>query len=172
MPTFGPQNAKCFVFTYKDGLLAKAAHDLKLGVNSFRIELADDRSSVRGEFDPTSMKVLAAISDGGVEDKLKPSDLKKIESNIENDVLNVKRFPKITFESTKVNEVSGGYALDGNLTLHGVERAIAVRISSEGNEWVAQATVDQPSFGITPFKALMGAIRVQPSVRIEVRIPK
>jgi polyisoprenoid-binding protein YceI len=40
------------------------------------------------------------------------------------DFFNVKQFPTITFESTAVKPIKDGYEVTGNLTMHGVTRAI------------------------------------------------
>jgi hypothetical protein len=36
---------------------------------------------------------------------------------------------------------------------------------------VGRARIDQRDFGITPFSAMMGTLKVQPHVDIEVRVP-
>ncbi len=48
------------------------------------------------------------------------------------DFFNVAQFPEITYRSTSVTKVEGGYRVEGNLTLHGVTRPVAARINLVG----------------------------------------
>ncbi len=45
------------------------------------------------------------------------------------DFFNVKQFPTITFKSTSVKPVEGGYEVTGNLTLHGETKEIKFKLS-------------------------------------------
>lgn len=44
------------------------------------------------------------------------------------DYFNVKQFPNMTFQSTKVKAVDGGYEVTGDLTLHGVTKPVTLKI--------------------------------------------
>ena len=44
------------------------------------------------------------------------------------DYFNVKQFPTMTFQSTKVTAIDGGYEVTGDLTLHGVTKQISFKI--------------------------------------------
>jgi polyisoprenoid-binding protein YceI len=45
------------------------------------------------------------------------------------DFFNVKQFPTITFKSTSVKPVDGGYEVKGDLTMHGETKPIAFKLS-------------------------------------------
>ena len=172
MTVHDASSAQCYVFTYKDGLLARAAHDLRLGVGRFSVDISDENNSASGTFDATSLTVLVAVSDGGVEETLKASDQKKIGSHINKDVLQSAKHPEINFVSTKVTPKGEGYTIEGNLSIKGRQRLQSIDVVAEGDHWVAYTTIHQPDFGITPFKALMGAIRIKPDVEVTLRVPK
>ena len=53
--------AEVLVFTFKEGLLSPLAHDLKLRVTRFSLEVAETSDSVAAEFDPRSLVVLTAM---------------------------------------------------------------------------------------------------------------
>lgn len=44
------------------------------------------------------------------------------------DYFNVKQFPNMAFQSTKVKAVDGGYEVTGDLTLHGVTKPVSFKI--------------------------------------------
>jgi len=44
------------------------------------------------------------------------------------DYFNVKQFPTMSFQSTKVKAVDGGYEVTGDLTLHGVTKPISLKL--------------------------------------------
>ena len=59
---FGLATAECLVFTYKAGLLAGVAHDLKLRAERF--EIAIDDEGIRAQFDAASLRVVCAQAGG------------------------------------------------------------------------------------------------------------
>ncbi|MGE0784104.1 MAG: YceI family protein [Sandaracinaceae bacterium] len=170
MTTFGPDRARCAVFTFKEGLLSAIAHDLEIAVRTFELEVADDGSSIVARFDPRSLEVVDAIVDGRRSPgTLKPKDKETIRGNIAKDVLRVARHPSmIEFRSTEVTPSQ----VRGELTLVGRTRSIVVRIHEEGDERIAEATLHQPDFGITPYSAMLGTLKIKPDVKVVVRAPK
>lgn len=168
MPTFNASNARCRVFTFKEGLLSAVAHDLEIDVTDFTIEVADD-GSITGRFDPRSLRVLHAVVNGrpdagAVSDK----DKRKIQSNIEGEVLETKRHGSIEFSSSAVDERE----VRGTLTLHGRSRDIVVPIREDGDDRVARVRLHQPDFGIKPYSAMLGTLKIQADVEVELRLPK
>ena len=53
------------LFTYKDGVLSRIAHDLRLSVRRFRVVV--DGTTVRGEFFPETIQVDGVMRDGTLE---------------------------------------------------------------------------------------------------------
>ena len=102
MPKHDESSASCQIFTYKEGLLSAVAHDLRISVSSFSIDIADDGSAVSATFDATSLKTDCAMKDGSPTSSLSDKDKADIDSNILKDVLITKKHPKISFGSTKV----------------------------------------------------------------------
>ncbi|MCB9659648.1 MAG: YceI family protein [Sandaracinaceae bacterium] len=173
MPKYDASSAEVLLFSFKDGLLAKVAHDLKMRVDDFSIDVADDLSSVKATFQANRISVLTAMKDGRDDyGTLSDGDKKKILANISDDVLNSRRHPTITFESSSVREQGSTRTVSGNLTLNGQTRSVSATIREEGANWVTDVTLQQPDFGIKPYKALGGALKVKPEVRVSVRVPK
>jgi polyisoprenoid-binding protein YceI len=170
---FDPSNAKCQIFTFKDGLLSKIAHDLRIDVTRFQIDADPNVPSVRAELDPRSLRVATAMS-GGQDNPgaLSDADKKKIEGQIIEEVLHGTQHEKITFVSDSCTKTADGYDVTGHLTLHGVAKRIQMSTRAEAGQHVAEVTLHQPDFGITPFKAMMGTLKVKPDVRVRITLPR
>ena len=173
MVRLGSGEAEVTVYTYKEGLLSRVAHDLKLAVTRFEIVL--DGEAVRATFDPASLKVLAVMK-GKVEDRgaLSERDREEIEANIRGPVLHVDRFPEIRFEGTVRRRPEGRREgqVEGRLTLCGVSRDLVVPVSHRPPHLIAKARLDQRNYGIEPFRAFMGALKIRPDVDVQVRLPE
>lgn len=166
MPTFNASNARCRVFTFKEGLLSAVAHDLEIDVTDFTVEVSDD-GSITGRFDPRSLRVVHAMVNGRP-DAVSDKDKRKIQSNIDKDVLETKRHGSIEFRSSAVDERE----VRGTLTLHGRSRDIVVPVREDGDDRVARVRLHQPDFGIKPYSAMLGTLKIQPDVEVELRLPK
>ena len=77
MARYDAYNSECLIFAYKDGLLSKLAHDLKMQVERFSIEVNDDTHGIEASFDPSSIRVLCARVDGRDDTTLLTDDDKK-----------------------------------------------------------------------------------------------
>jgi polyisoprenoid-binding protein YceI len=161
-------NAECFVFTFKDGLLSPIAHDLRIKVTRFTVVV--EAGVVTASFDTASLRVDTPMKDGKENPTaLSEADKEKIASQIRNDVLHSSQHPDARFQSRSVKQRSdGGYDLEGDLTLHGVTKPIQARTESSAGKQQLDFKLHQPDFGITPFKAMMGTLKIQPDVRIRV----
>lgn len=167
MTRYDQNSARCAVFTFKEGLLSPVAHDLRLLVQRFTIEIA---TSIVARFDATSLIVDTAMKDGRDNPSaLSDADKAKIAGQIRDDVLHSRRYPEISFHSREQRSRSdGGYDLSGELTLHGVTRPLECQTTlSDGRQRVS-LTLHQPDFGIAPYRAMLGTLKIQPDVRIEL----
>jgi YceI-like domain len=170
MPSYDPTRAECFVFTFKEGLLSSVAHDLRIAVTRFVIEV--EGAGVTARFDTDSLRVDAPMKNG-VEDPgaLSASDKDKIAAQIREEVLHSRRFPHATFRSTSMApRVDGGYDLTGDLTLHGVTRRVQAQSRLLEGRQEVELSLHQPDFGIAPYKAMLGALKVHPDVKVRVRL--
>ena len=149
MLRFDTTNAECLVFTFKDGLLARLAHDLKIRVGTFSVEVADDRSAVTATFDARSLRTVCAREKGqDAHDKLSPKDVREIDGHIVDDVLHVARQSSIRFVSSRVTPEGDGFRVAGELTLHGKGRGIVSAVRREGDRLIVTATLDQRDWGV------------------------
>jgi hypothetical protein len=163
--TFGPENATLTVRTKKGGAAAKAAHDLVIEVSSWQgtLELAPQpRISVTA--DARSLRVREGI--GGMM-VLGEDDKAGIEQTIDEEVL---EGSAIVFESSDVKVSSDGRRLNvrGELELAGGRHPIAFDLGVDDGRLTGTATVKQSDWGMKPYTALFGTLKVLDEVRVEV----
>lgn len=172
-PRFHQDNADVLVFTFKEGLLSAVAHDLKIRVTRFSIRVDEETNAIDATFDPASLRVVGAMKSGAdAPGALSDSDRRKIEEHIVDDVLQAKKHPEIRFVSTSVEEDEAtGYRVRGQLTLHGRTREITFVSRTDGEGQVAEVKIHQPDFGIQPFSAMLGTLKIKPDVTVTVALP-
>ena len=162
--------AECLVFTEKEGLLSGVAHDLKLRVERFRLRVNDD--SVDAEFDAASLRVACARSGSSdLPGALSAKDRAEIETNIVAKVLQARTYPSIRFRSTSVTAVEGGFRVEGTLAIRGRERPLVALVRKEGDRAVAECAIHQPDFGIQPYSAMFGGLKIKPGVTVRINAP-
>jgi hypothetical protein len=165
-------SADCLVFTYKEGILSAVAHDLKIRVGRFRIEIDEVARTVAGRFDATSLRVVCAMQAGvDAEGALGAEQKREIEGNIVRHVLAADEYPEIRYVSTSVAAEGDGFRVAGELFLHGRRRPAETSVRKERDGYVARAEIHQPDFGIRPYSALLGALKVKADVAVQIVIP-
>jgi len=170
MPSLRPEQAECHVSVFKEGALSRVGHDVRLRFAKLSFAIGDGES-MKAEFDIASLEVVGALEHGKVRPHvLSAKDQRDIAANIRK-VLQPERYPKAKFESTKVEATDDGYRISGTLSLCGRTRGLELVARRHDGKVVVETTLQQPDFGIKPFKALLGALRIQPGVRVEMSVP-
>ena len=175
---------RCQVFTFKEGLLSGMAHDLKLVVERCSIEwtaappLGAGESpgggvaQVRASFDPRSLRVVCAQRDGRDQPgSLSAAQCAEIERNIQHEVLRTDRFAEVRFVSTQVKQRTNGLEIVGELTLCGQRRTLTAQVVKQAERWACEVRIHQPDFGIKPYSAALGTLRVKPELLVTVSMP-
>jgi polyisoprenoid-binding protein YceI len=174
MPVFTSDDAELLVFTRKEGLLSRLGHDLKLAADRFRIEVDPETGRVEASCEARSLSVRCALRDGRDEPgELSPDNRAEIDRNLQRDVLDSAHHPEIRLQgtATPTGTAAAAYQIRGTLSLRGATRPVEIAARRDGEQLVAELTLHQPDFGIRPFSAALGALRVHPDVRIVVRLP-
>lgn len=169
MPHFDASSAECLVFTYKEGLLASIAHDLEIRVERFSLDIDEAPLAVRARFDGTSLKVI-----GAQPHSLSEADKHKIEQSIADEVLHVGEHPAIIFASSRVTPEGDGFRIAGEITLHGRTRPLTFLAvpAPEGDRMVATVPLHQPDFGIKPYSAMLGTLKIKPGITVRASVPR
>lgn len=172
MPTHDASTAECHVFTFKEGMLSAVAHDLRIRVGRFTLAIDEETGSIDARFFADSLRVDCAMKDGREAfGTLRDGQRRDIEANIVDDVLHARRHPEIAFRSTRVEGEGDERRIEGTLALHGVERPIRTTARRQGGRWVAEVELHQPDFGIKPYSAMLGTLKIRPTVRVRVSVP-
>jgi polyisoprenoid-binding protein YceI len=161
---FGPNNGEMLVKIYREGMAKKVGHDLIIEVNSWDAEanIAEDPegSTFSGSADVNSFTVRQGV--GGMK-PLSDSDKADIKKNITQKILTT---PNISFKSTGVDPSTN--TVSGEMTIMGKTNPIDIKLSESGGKVTANFTVVQSKWGIKPFQAMMGALKVRDAVEIEI----
>jgi polyisoprenoid-binding protein YceI len=170
----GPDTARLQVKTYREGVAAKAGHDLVIDVTRWEatVDIAADRarSSVELSADSRSMEVREGVR--GVK-PLTDKDRREILRNIDEKVLHGE---PISFRSSAVRLVDGDARLvvEGELTISQNTRPITAQLEIDGEGRVSGTIpLAQSAWGIKPYRGLMGALKVRDDVEIVIaaRLP-
>lgn len=157
MRTFGPANATLTVRTKRTGAAWKAGHDLLIEVTSWEATLDEARVTLTA--DPRSLRVLEGS--GGIK-SLDDDDRAGIEQTIDEEVL---KGDPIQFRSTSVD----GSRVEGELELAGERRPIGFDLAAgEDGRLTATAVVKQSDWGMRPYTALFGTLKVADEVEVTV----
>lgn len=171
MKHFDHDTATCHVYTFREGLLSALGHDLLIDVTSFSIDAGDDGSFVNAKFDARSLRVICAMENGVKrENLLSETDRKETDRNTLTQ-LDASRYPEIVLASSSVTQEVGGYRVAADLTLHGKKRAITFSARREGDAFVVECPLDLRDFGMRPFSALFGAMKIKPGIIVRVSVP-
>ncbi len=168
----GPDNGTLWVRTKKAGAAAKAGHNLLIEVTAWSatLEVGADSGQTRIELtaDARSLKVLEGT---GALISLGDDDKGGIKQTIDEQVL---KGTSIEFRSTAVqgewnSTGSTPLSVSGELELAGRRRPIAFELTAGADgRLVGAATVKQSSWGIKPYSALFGTLKVVDEVTVEL----
>jgi polyisoprenoid-binding protein YceI len=162
----GPHNASLQVRTYREGVAAKAGHDLIIEVTSWEatVDPAGD-PAIELDADPRSLHVREGLR--GVK-PLTDKDRNEIRGTIDEKVLGGS---PISFRSRSVQPSGDGgrLSVEGDLTMAGQTRPVTADLSVEPSGRIGGTiSVTQSQWGIKPYRGLMGALKVRDDVEIVV----
>jgi polyisoprenoid-binding protein YceI len=171
--TFDASNSSLEINVYKEGLFSAFAHNHVISAKEFSGKVRFDPNKI--ESSAVTLRVVAkslTVVDPGES----AGDREQVQENmLGKEVLDVGRYPEISFQSTRVTQIqrqANGWhlALQGALELHGTQRPITfpLTVRVEGEELMAQgdAFILQSDYGIKPIKIAGGAVKVKNRLRI------
>jgi len=178
---FGMDKGRITLRTFRDGLVAQAGHDLTIEVARWSADLV-----VSPDLAPASLKVIVDLGSLVVRDGtggLKPltdRDKREIAVTARN-VLKADRFPQAEFNATAFKPRSdtsdgqpgpdGAGTVRGTLTLAGQTGPVELNVQPVGSgRYQATTTIRQTDFGIKPYSAFLGSLKVRDTVDVEVQV--
>ena len=161
---FGPENASLQIRTARTGGAAKAGHDLLIEVESWQASLdVEAQPALTLTADSRSLRVLEGT--GGIK-SLSEGDKADIKKTIDKEVL---KGTPIEFRSSEVREAPGGLSVRGELSLNGRQAPVTFDLATGADGRVTgSAKVTQSAFGMKPYSALFGALKVADDVEVVV----
>jgi len=170
--TFSSDHGRVILLTARDGLAAQAGHDLTIEVGTWSAELtvADDGkpAGLTVRLDLNSLVVREGT--GGVK-PLTDRDRREIAVTARK-VLGVDRHSQATFTASSLElGTNGGGFVSGTLSLAGTSRPLRLHVARTGEDsYHATASIRQSEFGIRPYTAFLGALKVSDVVGVQVDV--
>ena len=165
----GPHNASLQVRTYREGVAAKAGHDLIIDVTRWdaTVEVAEQASewTIELSADPRSLEVREGLR--GVK-PLTDKDRVEIRKNIDEKVLGGH---PIRFRSSAAHLAGDGgrVTVEGELSMAGHTGPVTAELSvDERGAVTGTIPLAQSAWGIKPYRGLMGALKVRDEVEVVI----
>ena len=149
--------------TKRGGAAAKAAHDLDLHVTSWEATLDLEAGTAELTADGSSLRVEKGV--GGMME-LTDEHKGNIHQTIDEEVLEKRN---ITFRSTSIAGSDGRFRVDGELSLAGRTEPLSFELVVEDGKVSGTATITQTRWGMKPFSALFGTLKVLDDVEVQLQ---
>ncbi|HEY2673056.1 MAG TPA: YceI family protein [Rugosimonospora sp.] len=165
----GPGAGRLVIRTRREGFAARAGHDLTIEITRWFVDIdvpGDDRAgaSIVAEIDLDSLAVREGT--GGAM-PLTAEDRGKIETTARQLIGG----GSARFESTGIAPTGDGATIDGTLTMRGTGRPVRLAVQTlDGDRYRATAVVRQSAYGIRPYSAFLGALKLRDEIAVEVEV--
>jgi polyisoprenoid-binding protein YceI len=167
--SLGPENASLQVRTYREGVAAKAGHDLIIDVTRWdaTVEVADEPAgwTIGLNADPRSLEIREGLR--GVK-PLTDKDRVEIRRNIDEKILGTH---PIEFRSrgVRLGDDGGRLTVEGELSMAGSTRPVTAQLSVDDDGGISGTIpVTQSDWGIKPYRGLMGALKVRDEIEVVI----
>jgi len=159
------------VRSFREGVLAVVGHDLLLDAPPTRVTVDREARTLEAVFDARAVTVRCAVQGGReVPAALSSGDRDKIQRSLADTILVARAHPTITFRGRWEGDPPGVVVLQGELTLRGVTRPLRATANPQGEGFAATWVLRPSDWGIAPFVALLGTLRVRDEVHIEAHM--
>jgi polyisoprenoid-binding protein YceI len=166
--SLGPGSGVLSIRTTRQGAASKAGHDLRIEVGSWEAEFklgeGPEQSAMTLAADSRSLRVIEGT--GGIK-SLTGDDMASIQKTIGDEVL---KGCAIEFRSSEVRGASGGgVSVRGELDLNGRTAPVTFDLAlGDDGRVTGSAAVKQTDFGMKPYSALFGALKVADEVTVAI----
>jgi polyisoprenoid-binding protein YceI len=159
------QRSTITIHVGKSGLLSAAAHD-------HTINAPISSGTIR---ESTAPHIEFSIETGKMtvkpDARIDAEDQATIQTHMEEMTLETKKFPEITFRSSRIERIADGqWKADGDLSLHGVTKPVSLTVKQTGDSWTTHTVLKQTDFGIKPISIGGGMVKVKNEVEIDFQI--
>lgn len=172
----GTGDGRVLVKTGREGLAARAGHDLTLEITRWSAQVTVPDAEAGGLTAATltaelDLGSLAVREGSGGAKPLSDKDRRDIQAQARKILGDP---AQATFTSTGVIPEPGTAAdgaIEGTLTLHGTSRPARLQVASPApGQFRGSATIRQTDFGITPYSGFFGALKLKNEVAVEFEV--
>ncbi|MEU5882745.1 YceI family protein [Spirillospora sp. NPDC047279] len=167
----GPGDGRLLLTTSRSGLGRRAGHDLTIEATRWSatavVGAEPGSSSVEVEVEVDGLEVREGT--GGVL-PLSDGDREEIGKNLRK-VLQSGRHPTIVFRSTAVEGTAAAFTVTGELTVAGRSGPLTVEAAESDGRLRGGATVRQSRWGVKPYSAFFGALKLADDVGVTFDLP-
>jgi hypothetical protein len=173
----GPGDGRVLVKTGREGLAARAGHDLTMEITrwSARVTVPDSAGGIAAATLTAELDLgsLAVREGSGGAKPLTDRDRRDIEGQARKTLGSA---AKATYASARVipsssSGSSASGAIEGTLTLNGKSQPVRLQvISPASGQYRGSATLRQTDFGITPYSGLFGTLKLKNEITVEFEV--
>jgi polyisoprenoid-binding protein YceI len=167
---FDAKRSKFTVQAFATGFLSAMGHNPTIAIRNFNgeVEFAPD------ELEASALRLAIQSALLSVQDDINDKDRREIERVMKTEVLEVEKYPEITYEASSitVGRLDAAFYmanLNGNLSFHGVTRkqSLTVRIAALGASLRASSrfSLNQSDYNIKPVSVAGGALKLKDELR-------
>jgi polyisoprenoid-binding protein YceI len=170
---FGPADGQFLVKVFREGVAARMGHDLAFEVRDWSAKAVFDPTDLTSSTLEVTAEVasLSIVEAAGGAKALTRRDRADIKRTIEEKILDVRRFPTISLRTTEAAANGTGLRVSADLTIAGATRPVDMVLTLTDGRARGVMTVVQSRWGIKPFSAFMGALKVRDAVEIVLDVP-
>ena len=170
----GPGAGRVLVKTGREGLAARAGHDLTLEITRWSA-----RVTVPASGDLAAATVTAELDLGSLTVREGSGGAKPLSDKDRRDIQAQARKilggpAKSVFTSASVIPAPGtapNGAVEGTLTLHGTTRPLRLQVTgSPSGQFSGHATIRQTHFGIAPYSGFFGTLKLKDEITVEFEV--
>ena len=174
--TVGPAQGSLLLHTTSEGRAGRIGHDLTIEVSDWTAELEAEGARLTALTMTAAVASLTVLKGTGGLKPLSDGDRKTIAENAAK-TLQAEWFPAITFRLAEAAEIAAETTVIGELTIAGRSRPTTVVVTTApadgGTRATAAVPVRQTEFGVKPYSAMLGQLRVADlvTVSLDVTVP-
>jgi len=167
--SLGPDNASLQVRTYREGVAAKAGHDLIIDVTRWdaTVGVADEPAgwTIEVNADPRSLEIREGLR--GVK-PLTDKDRVEIRKTIDEKILGGAPI-RFRASGARPSDDGASLAVDGELSMAGSSQPLTATLSVDDRGAITGTIpVTQSRWGIKPYRGLMGALKVRDEIEVVI----
>ncbi len=163
------------VRAFATGLLSAFGHNPTIAIPDFEGQIFFNPEAV----EQSTLRLVVHAASLKVTDDIREKDRAEINRTMQEQVLESDSYPEIIYESSRLTASRVGEGqywgtLDGELTLHGVNRkqSVPVRVAISGDELRAtgEFSVRQSDYEIRPVSAAAGTVKLKDELKLSFDI--